>query len=285
MEAGLSRSRLQRVQYRHELRSLTYAILDQSNGGVVRNLTSEGLGLQVMSAVPPGQQMQLRFELRSPRLRVETRGEVVWSTFSGLCGIRFLDLSPRLGQQVKQWIFGDMLEGAAMHAQKAEPMFAGPAAELPAADEAPEDDGDQVEDAVDDGLMVSATALKVIELPTRPDPPPEPALVHREISGPQDDTSPQLDWLSQPLSGRGLAWTVNVLVVFAGLLLFALVFLSVTREAPRWPLAVFSGMACVVTLMYWGFFQMFGGSSLGTRLARLAVGDSEDEESINVRFR
>jgi hypothetical protein len=44
-------------------------------------------------------------------------------------------------------------------------------------------------------------------------------------------------------------------------------------------------MACVVTLLYWGFFQMFGGLSLGTRLARLAAGNPEEEESISVRFR
>lgn len=285
MEAGLSRSRPQRVQYRHELRSLTYAILDQSNGGVVRNLTSDGMGLQVMSAVPPGQQMQLRFELRSPRLRVETRGEVVWSTFSGQCGMRFLDLPPRLCQQIKQWIFEDMLEGVAMHAQRAEPMFSEPVGGLPVASESQEDDSNQVDDDGDDGLMVSAAPLKVIELPTRADAPSEPALVHRETSEAQGTAPLRLDWLSRPLSARGLAWTVNVLVVLAGLLLFALVFLSVARRTPPWPLAVFSGMACVVTLLYWGFFQMFGGSSLGTRLARLAVGDPEDEESISVRFR
>ncbi len=284
MEAGLSRDRPSRVQYRHELRSLTYVILDQSNGGVVRNMTSEGLGLQVMAAVPPGQQMQLRFEMRSPRLRVETRGEVVWSTFSGQCGIRFLDLSPRMGQQIKQWIFGDMLETVAMHAQRAEPIFGEAALEFPVANDSPEEDGEQAQVEVDDGLMVSATPLNVIALPVRPDPSAEPALVHRETSAPEE-APPRLEWLSQALSGQGLAWTVNVLVVFAGLLLFALVFLSVAREAPPWPVAVFSGMAGAVTLMYWGFFQMFGGSSLGARLARLAVGDPEDEESISVRFR
>jgi hypothetical protein len=273
------------VQYRHELRSLTYAILDQSNGGVVRNLTSDGMGLQVMSAVPPGQQMQLRFELRSPRLRVETRGEVVWSTFSGQCGMRFLDLPPRLGQQIKQWIFEDMLEGVALRAERAESMFTEPQAGLLDANESAEDDSNQAEEDGDDGLIVSATPLKVIELPTRADASLEPALVHRETSELQDEAPLRMDWLSQPLSARGLAWTVNVLVVFAGLLLFALVFLSVARRTPPWPVAVFSGMACVVTLLYWGFFQMFGGLSLGTRLARLAAGNPEEEESISVRFR
>lgn len=285
MEAGLSRGRPQRVQYRHELRTLTYAILDQSNGGVVRNLSSDGMGLQVMSAVPPGQKMQLRFELRGPRLQVETRGEVVWSTFSGQCGMRFLDVSPRLGQQIKQWIFEDMLEGVALRAQRGESIFTEAQTGLPVANDSSEDDSSQIEEDGDDGLMVSGTPLKVIELSARADTPVEPALVHRETSESEDEARLRLDWLSQPLSARGLAWTVNVLVVLAGLLLFAMVFLSVARRTPPWPVAVFSGMACVVTLMYWGFFQIFGGSSLGTRLARLAAGDPESEESISVRFR
>lgn len=279
MEAGLSRAHGSRAQHRHELRSLTYVILDQSNGGVVRNLTSDGMGLQTMTAVPPGQTMQVRFELRSPRLRVEASAEVVWSTFSGQCGMRFLDLPPRMSHQVREWIFGDMLEGASMHAPRTGSIFGagiGVAEEEESAEQPEAEEGE-------DGLMVSGMPLKVIELPVRDDA--EPQLVHRETSELPEETPLRLDWLSQPLSGRGLAWTVNVLVVLAGLLLFGLVFLSLVREAPPWPLLLIGAAAAVVTLMYWGFFQMFGGSSLGSRLARLIGGDSGEEEPPSARFR
>jgi hypothetical protein len=88
------------------------------------------------------------------------------------------------------------------------------------------------------------------------------------------DTEPvELDWLSQPLSGRGIAWSINTLAVLAGLLLFALVFLSVTRESPRWPATMIAGAAVFVAAFYWGFFKLFGGTSPGARLARLAVYD------------
>jgi hypothetical protein len=73
-----------------------------------------------------------------------------------------------------------------------------------------------------------------------------------------------------------------VLAVLAGMLLFAVVFLSVTREAPRWPWALVGGDAVLVLLLYWGFFWMFGGVSLGTRLARLAESGEEEEHA---RFR
>lgn len=277
MEAGLRSAQIPRAQHRHELRGLTYVILDQSNGGVVRDLTSDGMGLQVMTAVPPGETMQVRFELRNPRLHVETRGEVVWSTFSGLCGMRFLDVPLRMTQQIREWIFADMLESASRHAGPAESIFAGTKSWLADASESPP------QDESEDGLMVSATPLRVIEFEAPREP--GPTLIHREVSDDAPETPPRLEWLCEGLSARGLAWTVNLLVVLAGLLLFAVVFLAFAGQAPPWPVSVFLGMAAAVTLMYWGFFQVCGGSSLGTRLARMIGADSDDEESASVRFR
>jgi hypothetical protein len=277
MDAGLSPARQTRAQHRHELRTLTYLTLDNANGGVVRNLTRDGMGAQVVAAVHPRQQLRVRFELRYPRLRVEMRGEVVWATFSGQCGIRFLDVSPEISRQINEWIFGDLLEGISLHTDPVESMFATPA----------DSSGGRVGlPAVEDGLLVSATPVKVIELHTRR-PYERPTFSRRHDSPPAVEPSvSELDWLSQPLSGRGLAWTVHTLVVLAGMFLFALVFLAVNREAPRWPLPMVGGVAFVVGALYWIFFLIFGGTSLGVRLARLAgyaqAGVEEEEGS---RFR
>ncbi len=268
MDAGLSPVRQARARHRHELRTLTYVTLDQANGGVIRNLSHEGIGVQAVAAPHPHQQVRVRFELRQPRLRVESDGEVTWSTMSGQCGIRFLDLPPRMARQIDEWIFGNLLEGFSLRVERAGSMF-GDALSL-------------TEDGVDDGLMVSATPLKVIELPVRADPfqsVPAHEAVGREASA-------QLDWLSQPLSARSIVWTINTLVVVAALLLFALVFLAITREAPTRPLVVIGIFVIVVTALYWGFFQIFGGSSPGARLARLAGCDlEEDEGATGSRFR
>jgi hypothetical protein len=257
MDAGLSPARPARAKHRHELRTLTYVTLDQANGGIVRNLNHEGIAVQAVAAVRPQQQLRVRFELLHPRLRVEARGEVAWATLSGQCGIRFLDLSPRMTRQINEWIFANLLEGIALHARPVGAIFSESTA-------FPE---------IEDGLMVSAAPLKVIELPLRPQPV-EPGRV-------RDETS---DWLSQPLSGQSLVWTINTLVVVAALLLFALVFLSVTREPPRWPLALVGGATIFVGAFYWGFFRLFGGSSPGARLARL-VGCDLEEETDDARFR
>lgn len=211
----------------------------------------------MVAAVPPQQQLSVRFELGHPRLRVETQGEVSWSRRSGQCGIRFLDLSPGVARQINEWIFGNLLEDVYQHWAREGLMFSAAAQEA-------------------DGLMVSAAAVPVIEMPAL-----RSLLPTREPPG-----TSQLDWLFQPLSGRGLIWTINTLVVVAALLLFTLVFLSITGEPPRWPLATASAAAIFVAVLYWGFFRLFGGVSPGARLARMAGLELEEsEEATGPRFR
>jgi hypothetical protein len=283
MQSGLSSPRKERVRHRHELRSLTYVVLDQANGGIVRNLNHEGIAVQAVAAVRAGQQLRLRFELPHPRLRIETRGEVMWSVPSGQCGIRFLDLSPRMRRRVDEWIFGDLLEQAAPHATRAGSVF----------HHSPTVTGPLLGVAVeDDGLILSPAPLKVIELPARSGPEPvEP----RPTEGVEEEVATvatpatgavELDWLSRPLSSRGIAWSINTLAVLAALFLFALVFLSVTRQPPRWPAAMVAGATIFVAAFYWGFFKLFGGDTPGARLARLAGYHFEDEnEAEGPRFR
>jgi len=276
MDAGQAPARQARAQHRYELRTLTYACVEAANGGIVRDINHHGIGLQVVAAVRPQQQVRVRFELQ-PRLRVETQGEVLWATRSGQCGIRFLELPPKMARRIDQWIFGNLLEEASLHSERAgflftRPQFAG----SPSSSR----DTDAAED--DDGLMVSATPVNVIQLPMRID-----RLV-AQAHGAAAEITPQVlngfDWLSQPLSGRGLIWTINTLVIVAALLLFAVVFLSITGEPPRWPLATAGATTILVAALYWGFFRVFGGPSPGARLARLAGWEVEDDEVKNARF-
>lgn len=276
MDAGISPARLTRTQYRHELHTLTYVTLDQANGGIVRNLTGQGIGVQAVAAPHPQQQVRLRFELRRPRVRIETRGEVMWSTSSGQCGIRFLDLPAAIIRQINEWVFADLLEGASLHLEKFGPILIEPAVH-------PElrSDALRLEALQDDGLLISPACVKTIELPVRPDPV---MVLMNEATSNLEDRASAWEWLSQPLSGTRLAWAVNALVVLAGWLLFTLVFLAVTHEAPPWPMLTVVLGACTVGAMYWAFFRIFGGSSLGARLARLAASDLENEEE-EARFR
>lgn len=282
MQAGVSAARQARARYRHEIRALTYVMLDQANGGIVRNLTHKGMGVKAVAGVHPRQQVRVRFELRHPRLRLETVGEVEWVSPSGQCGIRFIGLPSRTIRQIDEWIFGNLLEGSAPYSERSTSVFGDSRLgesnlsfssmwALPNVAE------------MEDGLVISPAPSNVIALPAREEFA-EPVEVDEPSVRPTKRV--ELDWLSRPLSGRSLAWTINTLVVVAATMLCVLVFLSVTREPPKWPLALAFGAAIFVAASYWGFFWLFGGGTLGSRLSRLAAHDSEeDEEDGDARFR
>jgi hypothetical protein len=286
MDAGLSPARHARARHRYELRTLTYLTLDDANGGVIRNVTHGGIGAQVVTAVRPHQQLRVRFELRYPRLRVEAQAEVVWATFSGQCGLRFLDLPPEITRQLNSWIFGDLLEEVSLRLDPCDSIFSIPAfetAKLPLL--SPANGREPGIATVDDGLLVSPAPVKVIELAPRMEVSSTESVAEL-FPRLSQAVSSQLDWLSQPLSSRGLEWTIHTMVVIAGVLLFGLVFLAITQEAPEWPLSMAVGAALVVAALYWGFFQVLGGDSLGSRLARSAgFPEDDDDPEEDLRFR
>jgi hypothetical protein len=183
-------------------------------------------------------------------------------------------------REIGEWIFGNLLEGVLLQSAQAAPIFG--ESGRPVFSSAGARGANTAE--IDDGLLISPAPTKVIELPARPELA-QPALNTLAGTNAIATRAVELDWLSQPLSGRSLAWTVNALVTAASWLLCTLIFLSVTGEPPKWPVSMGLGAAVCVIGFYWGFFKMFGGVSLGTRLARLVGADMEEDEEDGARFR
>lgn len=275
-------ARQPRTHYRHELRTLTYVTLDEANGGIIRNLNHEGAAVQAVAPLRQQQRVRLRFELRFPRLRIDAFGHVSWTTSSGQCGVRFMELPARTRLQIDEWIFSNLLDAAAREATHSRSIFS--ASSIPTIRE-PET-AEQ-----NDGLTLSAAPNPPITL--EPVTPTSPATsiaalpsrhiqvetIEENLAGSAVDSNAQLNWLSRPLSGRTLAWMVDSLVMFAGLLLFALVFLSVAHELPQWPLTVCAALAAAVFVVatYRILFAVFGEASLGVRLAQAASGFEKEE--------
>ncbi len=256
--------------YRHELRSLTYVALDDAKAGVIRNLNRGGVAVQVVSALRPQQRVRLRFELKSPRLRVETGGQVSWASPTGQCGIRFVDLPARIGHQIDEWIFSNLLDALIRDSANSQSIFGASAVSIARDEKALQES---------DGLTLSGAPLPAIRL--------EPGVTatdafglsqHADAAG---DPDAELSWLSRPISGRTLCWLVDSLVVTAALLLFAFIFLSIAHELPPWPITLGSVLAAAVFVAaaYWAVFAILGGLSLGARLARAASNPEEKEES------
>jgi PilZ domain len=294
MQAVPFPARQSRTHYRHELRTLTYVTLDDANGGIIRNLNHEGVAVQAVAALRPQEHVRLRFELRFPRMRVETIGQVTWATPSGQCGIRFVGLPARTRQQINEWIFSNLLDAIAREAAHPRSMFGASVVSIARGEKVREEhvrDEKPTED--NDGLTLSAAPRPAIRLnATVPDIPALNTLVLNQRSGEDladgaGDSYGQLNWLSQPLSGRSLTWLVDSLVVTAAVLLFALIFLSIAHELPPWPitLGAVSVAAVFIAAVYWGIFAVFGGPSLGARLAQVVSSDEEEETEDAVRIR
>jgi len=267
-------ARQARTGYRHELRTLTYVTLDAANGGIVRNLNRYGVAVQAVAPLRPQQRVRLRFELRFPRLRVEAYGHVTWASSTGQCGIRFVDLSTHAARQIDEWIFSNLLESLAREADHPHSIFAASVVSIVRENGAEENDG----------LNLSAPPHPSIRLQPSSNrrEPSHVSRPHRdedvaEVAG---DPDAELNWLSRPLSGSTLAWLVDSLVVIAALLLFALIFLSIAHELPQWPLTVAAAVvaAVFVAAAYWALFAVFGGATLGARLADTASVSGQEKE-------
>jgi len=280
MQAVSFPARQARTHYRHEVRTLTYVTLDEANGGIVRNLNHEGVAVQAVAPLRQEQRVRLRFELRFPRLRVDASGQVNWARPSGQCGIRFVNLPALTRRQIDEWIFSNLLDALARDAHPRS-IFGASVVSIVREENVPQQE---------DGLTLSAAPHPAIRLEPGFDEQDNAAPGHREEVPPDlaDDQNEQVNWLSRPLSGRYLAWLVDGLVVTAALLLFALIFLSIAHELPPWPLAVggASAAAVLVAATYRTVFAVFGGLSLGDRLARAASNLEDEEESEGAdRFR
>jgi hypothetical protein len=266
-------ARQARSGYRHELRTLTYVTLDAANGGIVRNLNRYGVAVQAVAPLRRQQRVRLRFELRFPRLRVEAYGHVTWASSTGQCGIRFVDLSTQTARQIDEWIFSNLLQSLAREAAHPRSIFGASVVSIVREENGPEEN---------DGLTLSALPRPSIRLQPSSNVQEQSQVPnpHRDedVADAARDPDAQLNWLSRPLSGRTLAWMVDSLVVMAALLLFALIFLSIAHELPQWPLTVAATLvaAVFVAAAYWALCAVFGGASLGARLADAASASGQE---------
>src|SRR5580693_2191617 len=81
-----------RRPYRQKIRTLAHVNLDAGNGAILRDLSEFGIAMQTVTPLSLDQQVQLRFELPAPRVRIEAVGRIAWTDAWGQAGVQFLDL-------------------------------------------------------------------------------------------------------------------------------------------------------------------------------------------------
>jgi hypothetical protein len=233
----------QRVHYRHPIHSLVYVILDEGNGGIIRNLSQNGAAIQAVGALRLGQTVRMRFDLLNPRSRIDVQAVVSWANPSGQAGVRFLEMSRQNGRQLNDWIFANMMRGLEL----ASPVFPLPAE----ADE----------------LILSASARPAIRVglaaPRAPAIPLAPAI--------------SLSWWPLPMTSGTLAKVMDGLILLSASLMFFCAFMAVARVLPAWPLALLVGVGVCgfFTSLYLCLGAWLGCGTPGAQLARMAMHESD----------
>ena len=237
---------------RQTLRTLAYVNLDQGNGGIIRDLTDSGIAVHAVAALRPEQEVSLRFDLLSPRVRVETRGRVAWADPTGQAGIEFIGASPRIRRALRDWLLVQMFASAA--ASGRDSIF------VPARED-------------------ELTFSPILQAPILVDS--EPTHFAGTLS------TPRVAWAWFRFSERTFAILVDGLVLLCALLLFSISSIVVMGGVPAWPLAV--ALLLTITTIFVALYQIvfsdfLFGTTPGARLARLAAfGPAQQEQ--DQRFR
>lgn len=244
-----------RHHYRHQLQTLVYVNLDQSNGGIIRNLGDTGMAIQAVVPLYVNQQVLLRFDLANPRVRVEATGRVTWSDPIGQAGVEFLALSPRSKRQLKEWLFTQLL-GSAQHASEESALLYGQSGA-----EAAE-------------LLFSSRARPAIRLESN-------AMAARR--GDNADAQPrslQLSWFGFAISPPALSRLIDGLILLSAVLLFAVISMAMVGIVPAWPVALIMGIgvAAVFAAVYRFLFLFWIGGTPGDWLAGLTTGGCDRNE-------
>lgn len=251
--------RPKRRHYRHKVHILAYVNLNQGNGGIIREISEAGLAVQAVAPLRVNQEVQLRFELLSPRTRVEASGRVVWADSLGQAGLEFIELPQRGRRLLKEWLFTQLLTRACQAC------------------------------GTDSVFLHTRPGEEATELLFSG--PPRPALAleafaeEREV--PRERV--RLMWCPVPVSVRVLSRLLDGLILASAVLLFSVVSLGITHVFPAWPIGVvlLLAVASIFAAVYWWMFASRVGVTPGEYLARLAGADAggKPEKEERPRFR
>ena len=243
-EAPLRRPR----RYRLGIHRLAYVNLDHAKGAILRSLSETGMALQAVTPLRENQQVHVRFELMSPRIRVEALGRIRWADKFGQAGVQFLDLPERTRRLLKEWIFTQVLANT-YHCSK-ESIFVQPESEI--------------------NLLFSPTTRPTIALDSE-------VLCVPDSGFTKEDAMVRFPWCPVAISAGSLSWLIDSLILVSAVLLFLTLSLVMTHSLPTRTvvLALGLGVACVFTTVYRFLFTIWMGATPGVSLAQRACVNSE----------
>lgn len=89
---------------RQKVNTPAFASFDGVTGGMILDLSEEGMAMQAPLAIEASSTLALHLSLGEPATHLETTGYVAWADALGRAGIRFCDLPDDARARLRQWL-------------------------------------------------------------------------------------------------------------------------------------------------------------------------------------
>src|SRR5271169_448132 len=94
-----------RLHARQRVSAIVYLDIGAGNGGIVLNLSDEGMAFQAVGPLEKKSEVNLRVKLPSFKERVDVAARIVWRSESNRqAGVRFVDALSEGPVQIHEWI-------------------------------------------------------------------------------------------------------------------------------------------------------------------------------------
>ena len=96
-----------RSSVRHKVNGPAFASFDGVTGGIILDLSEQGLSMQTPAALDPDrreQALHLSFDLPNSDAHLETTGYIAWADALGRAGVRFSDLPADARRRLDEWL-------------------------------------------------------------------------------------------------------------------------------------------------------------------------------------
>jgi hypothetical protein len=93
-----------RHSLRHKVNTPAFASFDGVTGGMILDLSEEGMAMQTMAPLEEHTRVPLHISLGEPAVYLETTGYVAWADALGRAGVRFSDLPDESRTRLREWL-------------------------------------------------------------------------------------------------------------------------------------------------------------------------------------
>jgi hypothetical protein len=93
-----------RHSLRHKVNTPAFASFDGVTGGMILDLSEEGMAMQTMAPLEEHSRVPLHISLGEPAMYLETTGYVAWADALGRAGVRFSDLPDESRTRLREWL-------------------------------------------------------------------------------------------------------------------------------------------------------------------------------------